>query len=170
MSHYGVAKLPASTTGGREWNIGHVRVYWACRSFTLRWVRLSTGGFARGLIASGGVAIGGICIGGVGVGAVTFAGFSVGLLAFGGLAAGLYAVGGAAFAWQVAIGGLAVSHAYALGGAATAPHVVTPGPEGPFPLSSIPHAPFRATDALIFLVLLFAVLVFARTIRQRSRE
>ncbi|HKW13616.1 MAG TPA: hypothetical protein VJS69_03935 [Candidatus Krumholzibacteria bacterium] len=138
------------------------------RGIATGWIAI--GDVARGLIASGGVAIGGVCIGGVGLGAVTFAGCSIGLLAFGGLAAGLYAVGGAAFAWQVAIGGLAVSHAYALGGAARAPHVIKPGADSPFPLSSIPHAPFRATDAFIFIVLLFAVLVFTRTIRQRSRE
>jgi hypothetical protein len=138
------------------------------RGIATGWIAI--GDVARGLIASGGVAMGGVCIGGVCLGAITFGGLSMGLLAFGGLSLGLYAVGGAAFAWQVAIGGLAVSHAYALGGAARAPHVMTPGPGGPFPLSSIPHAPFRATDALIFVVLLMAVLVFTRTIRRRSRE
>jgi hypothetical protein len=79
-------------------------------------------------------------------------------------------VGGAALAWHIAIGGLAISHAYALGGSAKAPHVITPKEGGPFPLGSIPHAPFHVTDAFIFAVLLFAVLTFARTIRRRSRE
>jgi hypothetical protein len=138
------------------------------RGIATGWIAI--GDIARGLIASGGIAVGGVCIGGVALGVISFAGLSMGVLAFGGLAAGLYAVGGAAFAWQVAIGGLAVSHAYALGGAATAPHVIKPEPGGPFPLSSIPHAPFHAMDSIMFGVLLFAVLVFARTIRQRSRE
>ncbi|HET6463692.1 MAG TPA: hypothetical protein VFH33_07815 [Candidatus Krumholzibacteria bacterium] len=139
------------------------------RGIATGWIAI--GDIARGvLVASGGVAVGGICIGGVGLGLISFAGMSVGALAFGGMALGYYAVGGAAFAWQVAIGGLAVSHAYALGGVGKAPHVITPQPGGPFPLSSIPHAPFRTGDAIIFVVLLMAVLIFSLTMRQRSRE
>ena len=139
------------------------------RGIATGWIAI--GDIARGvLVASGGIAIGGISIGGVGLGLISFAGLSIGALAFGGLSLGYYAVGGAAFAWQVAIGGLAVSHAYALGGTAHAPHVVTPQPGGPFPMSSIPHAPFRTSDAFILAVLLFAVFVFTLTMRQRSRE
>ncbi len=139
------------------------------RGIATGWIAI--GDIARGvLVASGGVAMGGICIGGVGLGLISFAGMSLGALAFGGLSVGLYAVGGAAFAWQVAIGGLAVSHAHALGGVAHAPHKITPEPGGPFPLSSIPHAPFHTSDAIMLVVLLFAVLVFTLTMRQRSRE
>jgi hypothetical protein len=138
------------------------------RGIATGWIAI--GDIARGVIASGGIAMGGICIGGVGFGAISFAGLSVGALAFGGLAIGLYAVGGAALAWRVAIGGFAGSHAYALGGAAKAPHVITPGDGGRIPLGAIPHAPFHITNALMFAVVLFAALVFARTIRQRSRE
>jgi hypothetical protein len=139
------------------------------RGVATGWIAI--GDIARGvLVASGGVAMGGICIGGVSLGLISFAGMSLGALAFGGVALGYYAVGGAAFAWQVAIGGLAVSHAYALGGVAKAPHVVTPQPGGPFPLSSIPHAPFHTSDAFILVALLFAVFMFTLTMRQRSRE
>ncbi len=139
------------------------------RGVATGWIAI--GDIARGvLIASGGVAVGGVCIGGVGLGVISFAGLSVGALAFGGLSLGAYAVGGAAIAWQVAIGGLAISHAYALGGVAKAPHVVTPQPGGPFPLSSIPHAPFHTGDAVTLVVLLIAVLIFTLTLRQRSRE
>jgi hypothetical protein len=114
--------------------------------------------------------VGGVCVGGVTLGVISFSGLAVGALAFGGFALGILAVGGAAIAWYAAMGGLAIAHDYAWGGVAKAQHVLAPTVDGAFPFASIPHPPFRATDALILAVLVVAILAFVLTMRQRSRE
>ncbi|AVQ96568.1 XRE family transcriptional regulator [Ethanoligenens harbinense] len=68
---------------------------------------LCFGVLALGLLGFAGAALGLIALGGLAVGGMAFGGMAVGAVAFGGLAAGKYAVGGAAFASDVAVGGLA---------------------------------------------------------------
>jgi hypothetical protein len=80
------------------------------------------------------------------------------------------AVGGAAFAWYTAIGGLAVAHDYAIGGVALAQKVITPPSSHSLPLSSIPHAPFHWSDAMLLLVIVGVLLVVALSIQARRKE
>jgi hypothetical protein len=122
------------------------------------------------LFAAGGLAAGGICVGGLALGVFSVAGLSIGVIAIGGAAIGVAAMGGAAVAWYAAMGGLAVAHSYAIGGVAHAQHVMAPQSSGPFPFSSIPHPPFRASDAIILFMLVGALAVFARSIRERRKE
>ena len=122
------------------------------------------------IFACGGVALGSISLGGVALGLLPIGGVAVGLLAIGGLGFGIVALGGAAFAWYAAIGGLAVAYNYAIGGVALAQSVITPPSSKSLPLSSIPHAPFHWSDALLLIVLAGALLVVALSIQARRKE
>jgi zinc protease len=122
------------------------------------------------LFACGGVALGGISLGGAAIGLLPIGGFAFGLLALGGLALGIVAVGGAALAWYAAIGGLALAHHYALGGVALARSVITPASSGSLPISSIPHAPFHWSDALVLIGIAGAVLMVALSVQARRKE
>jgi len=119
--------------------------------------------------ACGGVALGGISLGGAAFGLFPVGGFALGLLAVGGLGLGIVALGGAAFAWYAAIGGLAVAHDYAIGGVALAQTVLTPRSSESLPLSSIPHAPFAWSDALLLIVIVGALLFIALSVRARRK-
>jgi hypothetical protein len=139
------------------------------RGIATGWIAI--GDIAMGILfACGGLAAGGVCIGGVAVGAFSIGGLAVGLGAMGGLGIGIVALGGAAIAWYAAMGGLAVSHGYAIGGVAHAPHVIARESNGRVPFSAIPHPPFRASDAIILVVVVAAILIFALSLRERSRE
>lgn len=137
---------------------------------------VATGWFAVGDIAigvffaCGGIALGGISLGGAALGFLPIGGFALGVLAVGGLGLGFVAMGGAACAWYAAIGGLAVAHDYAIGGLALAQTVITPPSSGSFPLSSIPHAPFHWSDALLLMVIAGALLVVALSVQRRRKE
>jgi hypothetical protein len=139
------------------------------RGVATAWV--AVGDIAIGvLFACGGVALGGISLGGAALGLLPIGGFALGVLAVGGLALGVVAVGGAALAWYAAIGGLAVAHEYAIGGVALARNVIGPPSSGSLPVSSIPHAPFHWSDALLLIVLAVALLVIALSVRARRKE
>jgi hypothetical protein len=101
---------------------------------------------------------------------LSIGGFALGLLAVGGLGFGIVALGGAAFAWYAAIGGLAVAYNYAIGGVALAQSVIAPSSSQSLPLSSIPHAPFHWSDALLLVVLAGALLVVALSVQARRKE
>jgi hypothetical protein len=137
---------------------------------------IATAWFAVGDIAigvffaCGGVALGGISLGGAAFGLFPIGGLALGLLAVGGLGLGIVALGGAAFAWYAAIGGLAVAHNYAIGGVALARTVITPRASESLPLSSIPHAPFVWSDALLLIVIVGALLFIALSIQARRKE
>jgi hypothetical protein len=137
---------------------------------------VATGWFAVGdiaigvLFACGGVALGGISLGGAALGLVPIGGVAFGLLALGGLALGIVAVGGAALAWYAAIGGLAVAQHYAIGAVALARSVITPPTSESLPISSIPHAPFHWSDALLLIVIAVAVLLVAFSVQARRKE
>jgi len=137
---------------------------------------VATGWFAIGdmaigvLFACGGVAVGSISVGGAALGLLPIGGFALGILAVGGLSLGVVAVGGAAFAWHAAIGGLAVAHEHAIGGVGLARNVLTPASSGSLPLSSIPHAPFSWSDAILLIVIVGALLVVALSVRARRKE
>jgi len=122
------------------------------------------------LFACGGVALGGVSLGGAALGLLPIGGVALGLLAIGGLGLGIVAAGGVAVAWYAAIGGLAVAHDYAIGGVALAQSVIIPSPSDSLPLSSIPHAPFRWSDALLLIAIVGALLVVARSIQARRKE
>jgi hypothetical protein len=122
------------------------------------------------LFAIGGVAIGGISLGGAALGLLAMGGASLGVLALGGLEVGVVALGGGALAWYVAIGGLAIARDYALGGLALARHTIAPSAPGRWPFSSIPHPPFRWSDAAMLLMILTALLIVAVSIQQRRKE
>jgi hypothetical protein len=132
---------------------------------------LAIGDIAIGVFfACGGVTLGGISLGGIALGLLPIGGVALGLLAVGGLALGVVAVGGAAFAWYAAIGGLAVAHDYAIGGVALAQTVIAAPSSQSLPLSSIPHAPFHWSDALLLIVIVGALLIVALSIRGRRKE
>ena len=135
------------------------------RGVATGWV--AVGDIAIGIFFScGGVAVGGVTLGGASVGLVSIGGLALGLIALGGLSAGVIALGGAAFAWYAAIGGLAIAHDFAIGGAAFAQHVVSPQALKSQYGSPHPQAPFRLEDALWLLVIVVALLLFARRIQQ----
>jgi hypothetical protein len=144
------------------------------RGVEMGWI--AVGDIALGvLFACGGIAVGAISLGGAALGLLPMGGFALGLFAVGGLglgvvAVGVVAVGGAALAWYAAIGGLAVAHDYAIGGLALAPTVIGASSYPSTPLSSIPHAPFRWSDALLLLILIIAaLLVVARVVQARRK-
>jgi hypothetical protein len=139
------------------------------RGVATGWVAI--GDIAFGILfAFGGVALGGISVGGASLGVVSLGGLALGLLAIGGLGVGVVAMGGAAFAAYAAIGGLAVGYEYAIGGVAFAPHVVSPLSPERVPRSPIPHAPFRLSDAVVFLLIVVALLAVARAVHARRNE
>jgi len=84
-------------------------------------------------------------------------------VAFGGMSVGCITAG-------VAPVGLAVANGYAIGGLALA-HTVLAEPNSKLlPLSSIPHAPFQLSDALLLMDIWLAVLAIVRSIQTRRRE
>jgi hypothetical protein len=138
------------------------------RGVATGWIAIGDVAFGI-LFACGGVAVGGISLGGIAVGALSIGGLAIGALAFGGLAIGIIAIGGAAFAWHAAVGGFAAAHDFATGGVALAPHILPPPARGASPLSAIPHAPFRWTDA-VWLALIVWVLLRAASVVQARRN
>src|SRR5262249_31595539 len=137
---------------------------------------VATGWFAIGdmsigvIFACGGVALGSISLGGAALGLLPIGGFALGILAVGGLGFGVVALGGAAFAWYAAIGGLAVARDYAIGGVALARNVLTAPSSRSLPLSSIPHAPFQWSDAILLMAIVGALLIVALSVRARRKE
>jgi hypothetical protein len=139
------------------------------RGVAIAW--FAVGDIAVGvLVACGGVALGGIGVGGAAMGLLPIGGLALGLLAVGGFALGIVAVGGAAVAWYAAIGGLAVAREYAIGGVALAEKVIAPRSSESLPLSSIPHAPFHWSDAMLLIAIVGALLVVALSIQARRKE
>ncbi|HTO45131.1 MAG TPA: hypothetical protein VML56_13725 [Burkholderiales bacterium] len=139
------------------------------RGIAKGWV--AVGDIAFGvLFASGGIAIGGITLAGGALGLISIGGVALGLCAAGGLSVGVIALGGAAFGWYAAIGGLAVAHDYAIGGLALARKVIDPNVPGPTSLPSIPHPPFRWSDALVLMGLIAALVVAFLALRGRRKE
>lgn len=139
------------------------------RGVATGWIAL--GDIAIGvLFACGGLAVGGVSVGGAAVGLLPIGGLALGALALGGVAIGIIALGGAAVAWYAAVGGLAVAREYAVGGFALAEHAIAPARRSFPPFSSIPHAPFEWSDALVLIAIVMAVLVIALTIQARRRE
>jgi hypothetical protein len=122
------------------------------------------------LFACGGIAVGGITLAGGALGLISIGGVALGLCAVGGLSVGVLALGGAAFAWYAAIGGLAVAHDYAIGGLALARNVIHPQASGPTSYPSIPHPPFRWSDALVLIGLIAALVVAFLALRARRKE
>ena len=139
------------------------------RGVAMGWIAI--GDIALGvLLACGGIAFGAISLGGAALGLLPVGGVALGVFAIGGLGLGVVAVGGAALAWYAAIGGLAIAHDYAIGGLALAHTVIGASSSKSVPLSSIPHAPFRWTDALLLIVLLAALLIVVRAVQSRRKE
>jgi hypothetical protein len=68
---------------------------------------------------------------------------------------------------DLSIGHGAVARDYAIGGVAFAQTVIAPPPSAPLPLSSIPHAPVRWSDALLLIAIIGALLAVARSVRAR---
>lgn len=139
------------------------------RGVATGWVAI--GDVAIGVfLALGGFALGGISVGGASLGLLSLGGLSLGVLAIGGLGLGVVAVGGAAFAWHFAIGGLAVAYDNAIGGAAFGQHVVSPLSSDFMSTHPLRRAPFRWSDAAWFIILVWALLAFARMIQERRKE
>jgi hypothetical protein len=122
------------------------------------------------LFACGGVAVGAISLGGAAFGMLPMGGFALGLVVVAGIGLGVVAVGGVALAWYAAIGGLALAHDYAIGGIAWARRVIIPPSSGSRSISSIPHAPFHWSDALLLVLIAGALLLVARTVHARGKE
>ena len=108
--------------------------------------------------------------GGASLGLLAMGGLALGMVALGGLGVGVVAVGGGAIAWYAAIGGLAIARDYAIGGLAMARNVIGPSVPGRWPLSSIPHPPFRWSDAGILIMILTGLLVVAVSVQQRRKR
>ena len=139
------------------------------RGVAIAWV--AVGDVAVGvLFACGGVALGSVSLGGAALGVLPIGGLALGLVAVGGLGLGIVALGGAALAWYAAVGGLAVAYHYAIGGVAVAQTVITSPSSGSLPLSSIPHAPFHRSDALLLGVLAVVLLIVALSVQARRKE
>jgi hypothetical protein len=139
------------------------------RGIATAWIAIGDIAFGA-LFACGGVAIGGISLGGASLGLLAMGGLALGMVALGGLGVGVVAVGGGAIAWYAAIGGLAIARDYAIGGLAMARNVIGPSVPGRWPLSSIPHPPFRWSDAGILIMILTGLLVVAVSVQQRRKE
>lgn len=139
------------------------------RGVATGWVALGDVAFGI-LLAAGGVAVGGVSVGGLAIGALPIGGLALGALALGGVAVGVIALGGAAFAWHAAVGGLAVAAHYAAGGVAIAREIIVPQSTGIPAFSSIPHAPFRWTDAVWFALIAWGLLRLAWVVQARRRN
>jgi hypothetical protein len=139
------------------------------RGVATGWIAIGDVAFGI-LLAVGGVAVGGVSLGGVAVGVLPIGGLALGVLALGGLAFGIVAVGGAAVAWHAAIGGLAVASHYAAGGVAIAPEVIAQTAARVPSFASIPHAPFRWTDAVWLALIVWALLRVASAVQARRNR
>jgi hypothetical protein len=139
------------------------------RGVATGWIAI--GDIAVGVVFScGGIAVGGIALGGLTLGLFPLGGLAVGLVAFGGFSVGVVAIGGLALGWYAAIGGLAVAHDYAVGGVAVAQNVLHPLQPGIMSLSSIPHPPFRWSDAVVFSLIVVGLVLLVLTIQAKRRE
>ncbi len=139
------------------------------RGVATGWVAIGDVAFGV-FFACGGVALGGIGVGGASLGVVSLGGLALGLLAIGGLGVGVVAMGGVAVAAYAAIGGLAVAYEYAIGGAAFAPHVVSPLSPELVTRPPRPHAPFRLSDVVFFVLTVVGLLAIGRAVHGRRNE
>jgi RNA polymerase sigma factor (sigma-70 family) len=74
------------------------------------------GAVAIAPVSFGGIAIGLLPFGGIGIGLISLGAISLGVWSFGGLAVGWQVDAGCGFAWNAAVGGIAVAHDFAVGG------------------------------------------------------
>jgi hypothetical protein len=139
------------------------------RGVATGWIAIGDVAFGI-LLAVGGVAVGGVSFGGIAVGVLPIGGLALGVLALGGVALGIVAVGGAAVAWHAAIGGLAVASHYAAGGVAIAPEVIAQTAARVPSFSSIPHTPFRWTDAVWLALIVWALLRVTSAVQARRNR